>query len=80
MSSSVSRSDSSRLLAVTILKFPGVLILLIHFVGIERCDPPRAVMYTDRHSALCSCCICDTLGMCHPLWWRICGTHAAVID
>ncbi|GFW32291.1 hypothetical protein TNCV_674501 [Trichonephila clavipes] len=63
------RSDSSRLMAVGILKFPGVLNLSIESVGIERCDPPRAVMYTSGHSALCRCWICDTLGMCHSLLW-----------
>ncbi|GFX51853.1 hypothetical protein TNCV_3062711 [Trichonephila clavipes] len=40
-----SRSDSSRLLAVGMLKFPSVLIPSIQSVGIGRCDPPRVVMY-----------------------------------
>ncbi|GFS71560.1 TBC domain-containing protein kinase-like protein [Trichonephila clavipes] len=44
----VSRSDSSRLLAVRILKFLGVLIPSIQSIGVERCGPPRAVMYTER--------------------------------
>ncbi|GFV09653.1 hypothetical protein TNCV_2937641 [Trichonephila clavipes] len=57
----------------------GVLIPSIKSVGIETRNPPRAVMYTGGHSALCRCWICDTLGMCHPLWWWICGTLAAEI-
>ncbi|GFS47886.1 hypothetical protein TNCV_3598661 [Trichonephila clavipes] len=80
MASSVSRYDSSRLLAVGILKFPEsphpnvrVLIPSIESVGIEKCDPPRVVMYTGRHSAICRCWVYDTLGMYHPLWWWIWG-------
>ncbi|GFT73357.1 hypothetical protein TNCV_4009661 [Trichonephila clavipes] len=60
-------SDSSRLLAVGILIFPGVLIPSIQSVGIERCNPPTAAMYTGGHSSLCRCWICDKIGMCHPL-------------
>ncbi|GFV53827.1 uncharacterized protein TNCV_4208781 [Trichonephila clavipes] len=80
MASSVSRSDSSRLLAVGMLKFPDVLIPSIQSVGIEKCDPPRAFMYTGGHSAFYRCWFCGTLGMCHPLWWWICGTYAAAIN
>ncbi|GFV99072.1 hypothetical protein TNCV_1510501 [Trichonephila clavipes] len=52
MASSVPRSDSSRLLAVEILKFPDVLISSIQSVGIERCDPPRGVQVDILHSAV----------------------------
>ncbi|GFS77925.1 hypothetical protein TNCV_2028061 [Trichonephila clavipes] len=80
MTSLLSRSDSSRLLAVGISKFQGVLNLTIKSVGVSRSDPLRALMYTDGHSALCHSWIPNTLGMCHPLWWWICATHAAVIN
>ncbi|GFS52505.1 hypothetical protein TNCV_4851621 [Trichonephila clavipes] len=68
MASSFSRSDSSKLLAVGILKCPGVLVPPTQSVGIERCDPARVVTYTGGHSALCRSWIGDTLGMYHPLW------------
>ncbi|GFV08366.1 hypothetical protein TNCV_328001 [Trichonephila clavipes] len=68
-----SRSDSSRLLAVGILKFPSVLMLSIQSVGIERSDLPRDVMYTDGHYALFHCWICDTLGMRNQgRLWQFC--------
>ncbi|GFY24043.1 hypothetical protein TNCV_1010961 [Trichonephila clavipes] len=35
--------------------FLGVLILSILSVRIERCDSPRAVIYTGGHSVLCRC-------------------------
>ncbi|GFW17339.1 uncharacterized protein TNCV_3905491 [Trichonephila clavipes] len=74
------QSDFSRLLAVGILKSLAILIPSMQSVGIETCDPPRFVMCTGGHSALCRCWICDTLGICHPLWWKIYGTPAAVIN
>ncbi|GFT28468.1 hypothetical protein TNCV_428821 [Trichonephila clavipes] len=80
MTSSVSRSDSNRFLSVRILESQSVIIPSVQFIRIERCDPPSAAMYTDGHSTLCRCWTCDTLGMCHPLWWWICGTHDAVLD
>ncbi|GFX85541.1 hypothetical protein TNCV_3717121 [Trichonephila clavipes] len=80
MASSVSRSDSNRLMAVGILKFPGVLAPSIQSVGIGRYDPPRCDKYTGGHSALCRCWTCDTFGMCHLLWWWMCGAHTAAIN
>ncbi|GFW63470.1 hypothetical protein TNCV_401361 [Trichonephila clavipes] len=44
MTSLVSRSDSSSLLAFVILKLSGVLIPSIQYVVIERCHLPRAFM------------------------------------
>ncbi|GFU08028.1 uncharacterized protein NPIL_568161 [Nephila pilipes] len=80
MASSVSRSDTNRLLTVGVLKIPDVWIPSIQSVGIERCDPPRDVMHTAGHSALCRCWICDTPSMCYPPWWWACGTHSAIIN
>ncbi|GFS91599.1 DDE_Tnp_1_7 domain-containing protein [Nephila pilipes] len=80
MASSVSRSDTNRLLTVGVLKIPDVWIPSIQSVGIERCDPPRDVMHTAGHSALCRCWICDTPSMCYPPRWWACGTHSAIIN
>ncbi|GFV04378.1 hypothetical protein TNCV_919991 [Trichonephila clavipes] len=68
MASEVSLSGTSKFLAMGIFKIPFVLILWIQSVGIEKCDPTRAVMYTAGHSALCRCWICDTLARRYTLW------------
>ncbi|GFX82760.1 uncharacterized protein TNCV_1194351 [Trichonephila clavipes] len=80
MASLVSRFNCSRFLAVRLLIIPGILIPSIQSDGIERSDPPGAVMYTGGRSAFCPCWICDMLRMCHPLWCWICRTYAGVIN
>ncbi|GFV99572.1 hypothetical protein TNCV_5079361 [Trichonephila clavipes] len=78
MASSVSRSNSSGLLGVGILKFPDVLIPSIQSVGIQRCDSPRYVMSTGGHYALCRCWICDTLWNVSSLVVVVSRTHAVL--